>query len=206
MKNIVFDFDGTIVDTYDCFAHFIAEEASHLPLSEEQLKTLRGLSLLATARQLGHGWWRLPGLYFAGKRWMEHFIDDLEPFDGMTGIIDMLSVQGRRLFIVSSNSVHNIETFLTQEGIDHDFIKIYGNVAIRSKGHVLKKLIKHNRLARQDTCYVGDEPRDIRAAKRAGLKSVAVTWGYSKAETLKPHRPDYLLEQPAQLMELFARI
>ena len=48
--------------------------------------------------------------------------------------------------------------------------------------------------------YVGDEVRDIKAARQAGVAMAAVTWGFHRRELLAPCRPDYLLERPEELL------
>jgi phosphoglycolate phosphatase-like HAD superfamily hydrolase len=49
---------------------------------------------------------------------------------------------------------------------------------------------------------VGDSASDIHAAKEAGVKSIAVTWGHQSAKTLLRANPDYLVHSPTELYEL----
>jgi phosphoglycolate phosphatase len=204
--NIIFDFDGTIADSFSLFAQFLAEEADKLPLNDAHLEKLSGLSLLATARKLGHGWWRLPGLYYEGKRWMAPRVGELAPFKGVPEVVSKLHHDGYKLFIVSSNSHKNIEKFLRREGIFEDFAAIYGDVGFGGKARILKKVLRKYRLKPADTVYVGDEPRDIRAAHQTGLKAVAVSWGYSYSEKLKMHEPDALAKHPRALPRVLKKL
>lgn len=203
MASIIFDFDGTIADSFDYFAHFLAGEARLLPLSEEQLSALRGLSLMATARHLGHSWWRLPGLYYAGRYWMSNYVTELEAFRGIPTVIKHLHENGNNLFIVSSNSPANIEAFLAKHGIRSEFAKIYGNVGFGGKTRILKRVVRRHHLSKHKTYYVCDEPRDVRAARKAGIHIVGVTWGYSSAETMQPYKPTFVADKPEQLLEIF---
>jgi phosphoglycolate phosphatase-like HAD superfamily hydrolase len=54
----------------------------------------------------------------------------------------------------------------------------------------------------QRAVYVGDEVRDIVAARKAGVDVAAVSWGYNTREVLAKHEPDYLIERPELLPTL----
>jgi phosphoglycolate phosphatase len=54
--------------------------------------------------------------------------------------------------------------------------------------------------------YVGDEVRDVLAASEAGVRSVAVSWGYNDRSVLEAARPDFVLDVPNQIIELFASL
>ncbi len=50
---------------------------------------------------------------------------------------------------------------------------------------------------------MGDETRDIEAAKKSKIKIVAVTWGFNSSNVLAQHQPDFLIDIPQQLTEIF---
>jgi phosphoglycolate phosphatase len=60
-------------------------------------------------------------------------------------------------------------------------------------------VLKAAQAAPHESYYVGDEVRDIVAAKEVGVSSVAVTWGYSRRSALEAERPDVLVDRPEQL-------
>ena len=57
-------------------------------------------------------------------------------------------------------------------------------------------------LKRRETVYVGDETRDVQAARFALIKVVSVTWGFNTKEILRKQRPYYLIDEPKQLLNL----
>jgi phosphoglycolate phosphatase len=73
---------------------------------------------------------------------------------------------------------------------------VYGDARLFGKDRLLRHIqaLGHERLI-----YVGDETRDIEAAKRAGAKSIAVAWGYNNAAILKRHNPDKLVFEPSEI-------
>lgn len=202
MAAIIFDFDGTIADSFDYVAAFLAGETRMSPLSNDQKQELRGLSMVAMARHLGHRWWRLPGLLFKGRREMARAMKQIHPFGGMAATIQKLHAEGHELFIVSSNSVHNVRAFLRQHQLHTYFLEIYGGVGMFSKAPTLRRLLREHQLERKDTFYVGDELRDIKAAQSIKLPVIAVTWGFARSSDLEAQRPAALADTPADLIRI----
>jgi phosphoglycolate phosphatase len=200
MSAIIFDFDGTIADSRDYFIDFIAKEAGSHPLNTEQETALHGLPLMAVARTLGIGWWKLPSLYFDGRREMDHVIKDLKPFKGMSEVLRKLHNEGHELFIVSSNSVKNIRIFLKHHHLQEYFIEIYGGVEVFGKASMLHQLLRENSLKVQDVVSVGDETRDMEASQSVGMRTVAVTWGFAREEDLASLKPTAICKNPDELL------
>ena len=63
--------------------------------------------------------------------------------------------------------------------------------------------MKDKDLKLSEMIYIGDETRDIQAAKKAGIRSAAVTWGYNSRKALEAQSPDYLIHSPQELFHLF---
>ena len=68
------------------------------------------------------------------------------------------------------------------------------------KGKALKRILRAERLTRADVLYIGDELRDVEAAKKAGVKVAAVAWGFHTAELLRSGSPDYVVRDVSELM------
>jgi phosphoglycolate phosphatase len=200
MAAIIFDFDGTIADSRDYFINFIAKEADLYPLVKDQQDKLHGLPLIAIARALGFSWWQMPNLYFKGRREMDKAIRDLKPFKGIGDVIRKLHSEGHELFIVSSNSVRNIHIFLKHNHLQEYFVEIYGGVEMFGKAAMLHQLLRENNLKIEQAIAVGDETRDIEAAKAVGMRAVAVTWGFARESDLKAIRPNAMIDTPTELL------
>jgi len=205
MSTIIFDFDGTIADS---FTHVleIAQDliGQHQPLSKQEIERLRGMSAFQIAKELKIRPWKMPFLVGWGRRRMRSEMSEIKAFVGMPEVITRLSADRHKLYIMSSNSVQNIKPFLERHGMGREFIKIYGGVGIFGKAHVLRKLIKRNNADTADTFYVGDEVRDVEAAKHAGVRIISVTWGYNNEKSLAARAPDYVVKKPAEINEIFA--
>lgn len=206
MSAIIFDFDCTIVDSRDYFVDFIAKEADRFPLSEEERDDLKGLPLMKIARRLGIVWWRLPGLYFQGRQEMDAVVHKLKPFAGMVSVIEKLHNEGHELFIVSSNSVKNIRTFLAKQKLREYFVEIYGGVELFGKASMLHRLLRENNLKVNQAVSIGDEVRDIEAAQSVGMRCLAVTWGLSSSKDLRDLKPTAVADSPKDIISILEEI
>jgi len=132
---------------------------------------------------------------FAGE------IASVEPIEGLKEILFQLKSLGHKIGILTSNSSKNVMSFLEHNDLDlFDFIQTTSK--IWSKNYGLKTLMKDNNFEISDVIYIGDETRDIEAAKKAGVRCAAVTWGYNSRMALEARNPDYLIHSPAELFQL----
>jgi phosphoglycolate phosphatase len=206
MAAIIFDFDGTIADTIDYFIDYLSKEANISPLSKDEKTKLYGKSLTRIARELGHPWWRLPMLYYKGRRLMEPKMKDIKPFQGMPRVIKKLHAEGHELFVISSNSVHNIRTFLRRQNLRTSFLQIYGGVVVFGKAPAIRQLMKEQKLKIENSVYVGDELRDIQAAQAVGMRAVAVGWGFARTADLVAQKPLAVAHTPEELLSILENI
>ena len=206
MAAIIFDFDGTIADSFDYVADFMASEAGKAPLSHEQRKGLRGLSMVGMARKLGYKWWQGPMLFFKGRRRMRQAVKNLNSFAGVPETIRKLHAEGHELFILSNNSVANIRLFLHEQKIHKYFLEIYGGVGVFSKAPALRELLREQHLDVSQAVYVGDEHRDVEAAKRADMRAIAVSLGFSDRGNLKAMRPAAVADTPEELLRILEEL
>lgn len=70
------------------------------------------------------------------------------------------------------------------------------------KSRLLKKLMKEKKIPHADPIYIGDEIRDVEAAKKAGIKVIGVTWGYNTKMALLTSHPDHVVEKPEELKSI----
>lgn len=206
MAAIIFDFDGTIADSFDFVVGFLAAEAHQAPLDNEQKRALRGRSMLAVARKLGHPWWRLLRLLLKGRSRMSGVMDQVKPFSGMTEVIEKLHAEGHELFILSSNSVANVHKFLHHQKLHTYFLEVYGGIGLFGKAPVLRRLLKEQNLEKEDAIYIGDEVRDVQAAQSVDLRVIAVIWGFARPADLKALRPTALANKPNDLFRILEEL
>jgi len=202
MATIIFDFDGTLADSFNYVADFMAHEAGRRPLPEAEKNELRHLSMLEMTRRLGFHWWQAIFLYFKGRARMKRAIKHLKPFPGIPEVVRKLSAEGHELFVVSANSAGNVRRFLREHKLDNYFIEIYGGASLFGKGPTLRRLLRDQNLELDQSIYIGDELRDIAAAKAINMRIIAVSWGFAETESLKTAEPYALADTPEELLRL----
>ncbi len=203
MSAVIFDFDGTIADSFHVALDIFYEITGHDDkLTTEDISRLRGSTLLHVAGELNIKPWQIPKLLLQGRRLMTSKMPEISPYQDLIDVLKHLHNEGHQLYIMSTNSKRNIEPFLAINNIKDLFIRIYGNVGIFSKAGVLRRIIKSQNLNIKDSWYVGDEIRDIQGAKKAGIRIISVSWGYNSAEILSSYKPTKLINSPLDILEV----
>ncbi len=198
---IIFDFDGTIADTFKLsIGIFEKMTKRNETFTDAEIEHLRGLTGLHVLRELRIKPWLVPFMLIRGRSMMRRSLPSIHVFEGVKPLIAELHQSGVPLYITSSNSTSNILEFLREQGMDTYFVRVYGNVGLFGKARVLRRVISGNGLDPAKVSYVGDETRDIEAAKHIGIRMVSVTWGFNTAGLLKTHDPDVLANTPQELL------
>lgn len=203
MKTIIFDLDGTLADSFE-LALEIAHDLTGIPrLNEQEMARLRRLPVLKVVRELGIPLRRVPGLVLKARQRMHERMHEVHSFKGIPQVVAALHQQGHHLLVMSSNSEQNVRVFLRAHDLEQYVSGVYGGVGLFDKAGALRKVVRRNKIAR-DTCYyVGDEVRDVAAAKKVGVHAVAVGWGYQDADALAEQKPFALVQKPKDLKQLF---
>jgi phosphoglycolate phosphatase len=203
MAVIIFDFDGTIADSFDYVASFLELHVRRKhALTEEEKETLRGMTMQQMAMYLGSPRWYLPVLFIIGRRAMGQAMYNVPLFEGMGAVIDKLHAEGHELMIVSSNNSRNIRKFLKQHHLYKFFTDIYGDAGFFGKKRAIRRVLGRNHMEPEQAWYIGDEARDVVAAKAAGVRVIAATWGFDHAHILAEHEPAALAGHPADIIRI----
>ena len=206
-KVILFDFDGTIADTYQAVANItneLSDEFGYKALNEEELLLIKNLSSREIVKRSEISVFKLPFLVRRIRLELNKEIAELDAISDMVRVLLKLKNRGYILGIVTSNIEENVNIFLNKHGLYSVFSFIYSGTAIFGKHRVLRQVIKEHKLEKSDVIYVGDETRDVRSARKSGIAIIAVGWGFNAAEILQEHKPDYLVDRPQELLEAIA--
>ena len=203
---VIFDFDGTISDSFEYVFDFLKREAGNATIYKAaELKKLRQMSMKDLALYLGVPLWRLPFVYFKGRRVMRAHMEHVEPFPGMIEVIRTLHQDGYLLCIASSNSGRNIRHLLRKQGIFSCFRTIRSSAGITGKPALIRQILIRYRLSRHKVWYVGDEAADVRSAERVHVRSMAVSWGFADPKNLMKLGPDALATKPSDIVRIIEK-
>lgn len=205
MKVIIFDFDGTIADSFAAvlkITNQLALEFGYAPARPEDVPRLKNLSSREIVKQSKVSPFKLPFLLRRLRGELNREMEQLQPIAGMKPALLALKQQGYRLGIVTSNSCENVVAFLKAQKLDTLFDFVDSGLALFGKGRVIQRILRQQHLNPEDVIYVGDETRDIEAARKIGIKVISVSWGYNSSQALAAENPDFLIHQPEELLQV----
>jgi phosphoglycolate phosphatase-like HAD superfamily hydrolase len=205
VKLIIFDFDGTIADTFEPLIKIIqrlSQEFGYKSVSPEDIDLFRNLTTREIIYQAGVSIWKLPFILRRIKKELNKDIKVVRPIQGMKEALLDLKDQGNQLGIITSNSQDNVQLFLENNHLDTIFSFICSGTTIFGKNKVINSVLIQKNINLSDVIYVGDETRDIEAAKKSNIQVIAVSWGFNSQEILANQNPDYLIDHPQQLTEV----
>lgn len=203
LEALLFDFDGTLADTFEAIVAILnrlADEFGYPTADPADIERLRTLSSRQILQAAGVSWLKLPFLIRRVQAELQRDIHQLHPVPGMDETLLALRDRGYRLGIVTTNTRENVSAFVRAADWEGRFDFIDASNRLFGKHRALSRAIEREGLARQQVAYVGDETRDVEAARRAGVTSIAVAWGFNKASALAAIAPDVLVHQPAELL------
>jgi phosphoglycolate phosphatase len=205
MALIIFDYDGVLADTLDDLIHFGQQACDQLGVkhvvTKDDLSNLEVMSFATYGRAC-----EVP----------EHLVDEFVKinlglfaekesppaiFDGLSEVIQHFSSK-HKIAIVTTNSSQNVHAFLSKHGLDSLVHAVYGVDTPGSKAHKISLAMERFVKNGEAVFMIGDALSDVRAAKEAGVASIAVTWGHQSLETLQRGEPEYIVNQPHELIEI----
>jgi phosphoglycolate phosphatase len=188
----IFDFDGTLADTLPWFASVfngVADRYRFRRIEPGELEALRGVENRALMRHLGIPVWKVPFIAGHMRQLAARDADRLRLFDGAAPLLRRLHEAGVTVAIVSSNTESNVRRVLGPETAA--LVAHYAcGASIFGKHRRFRAVLARTRVPAARAIAIGDEIRDIDAARRAGIACGAVTWGFALPEALAARGPD----------------
>ncbi|MDP8917207.1 MAG: HAD hydrolase-like protein [Pseudomonadota bacterium] len=200
-KLVIFDFDGTLADSAAWAAGVInqlARRHGFRELSDAEITMLRGRSSQEIVRYMRPPGWKLPAIAADFRRRMAADAEAFALFDGILALLQSLKRAGLTVAVVSSNSEANVRRILGPEAAAT--VDAYDcGAGLFGKAAKFRALIKRRGVSPAETICIGDETRDIEAAKAAGAAAGAVQWGYATPEVLARFGPALTFAAPEEI-------
>ncbi len=201
-KNIlIFDFDGVIADSLDIFMKKVItackKYGSNQINTKEDFLNLFENNLYESLVKQGIHEDKIPNMIEELKIGTKEQ-NKIKLFDGIKEALLQLS-KNHRIFIITSNVTPVVEEFLKSKGIIC-FEEVIGADKDTSKVNKINSI--KSKFKGANYFYIGDTLGDVIEGRKAGIKTIAVTWGWHDENRLKIGKPDYIVSNPKELINL----
>ncbi|WP_448661882.1 HAD hydrolase-like protein [Sphingomonas sp. CJ20] len=206
IRLVIFDFDGTLSDSGDWFLSVVDELAARFrfrSVQPDEVEMLRHRSSREVIQFLGIPRWKLPLIARYLRRLIGRNAHQIELFPGTPDLLEQLTDSGIRLALVTSNSEENARKILGPQHAAR--IECYAcGSSLFGKAPKFRRVLKQMRVSPAHTLAIGDETRDVDAAREVGMRAGSVLWGYASEEALSVLRPDAKFRTPQDILEYVA--
>ena len=207
---IVFDLDGTILDTLDDLANAVNYALRELGLptrTREEVRSFVGngiarLMSLAVGEQHTH--LHAQALQSFKTYYGTHCNVETRVYDGIVELLNVLKEKGLKTAVLSNKADFAVK-ILAEEYFPNTFFIAQGEneqAGIRRKPapDALFAIIKQAGVTAEETLYVGDSEVDIQTANNAGVDCVSVTWGFKDEAFLKENGGTRIARTPSEIL------
>jgi len=214
MALVIFDLDGTLVDSVDDLCNSVNAARAYMglpPLEHSVVASYvgngapvlirRAMGPDATEQQIEEA------LGFFLSYYREHMLDHTRPYPGVIEALETLLQRGHRMAVLTNKPQRFSRDMCAGLGIAHYFFQIYGGNSFEQKKPDpvgIRTLMAEAGARTRETWMVGDSATDVLTARNAGVRSVGVTYGISP-ETLKDAPPDFLIHSMTELPAVLER-
>lgn len=187
---IIFDLDGTILDTLEDLAdsmNYALTKHGYPTRTIEEVRSFVGNGLLmltrrAIAPETDEN--RIQRVLAEQKAYYkEHCADKTEPYEGVVDLLEELKTAGCKLAVVSNKADYAVQILCEQyfTGIFHMAVGEKENVRKKPAPDAVNAVLENLQIDRRKAVYVGDSEVDIETAANANIPAVLVDWGFRDA-------------------------
>ncbi|NMK47328.1 HAD hydrolase-like protein [Achromobacter sp. Bel] len=187
-----FDFDGTLADTmpwFNSILNTVADKYGFRKIDLSERENLRHREASEILKFLGIPLWKLPAIMSHVRTLMQDIDPSVHLFDGIPEVLARLKADGLRLAVISSNSIENVQRVLGPD-VAALFDDYECGTDLFGKAAKIDRLMRRHEVAPERFLLVGDEMRDIDAARKAGVHVGSVAWGYNHVDALRERGPN----------------
>ena len=183
---VIFDFDGTLADSFPWVVRAMDDVADRFKfrrVREGELEELRYCDAREVMRRMGISRWKLPMIARYVRTRMAADVDQIGMFAGAGELIDALAAAGIQMAVVSANGEATIRSVLGPHA--RHISAVAAGVSLFGKRGKLLRMSRLTGIEPDAVLVIGDEIRDVNAARAARMHFGAVSWGLTRPEALK---------------------
>jgi phosphoglycolate phosphatase len=206
VKAFIFDFDGVLFDSletlFKVYDEFNKRHGNLMDIHAMPKGDFFEVNWKMNLKEKGLDEKYFPVLLKLYHEIHEELRGDLKPFPGVKEMLHDLKEHGCKMGLVSNNHNSIIIERLKAHGLFAYFDVIVDNTHPVTKpdpGQLIHCMQQMN-VKPEETAYIGDMRGDIETGRRAGVKTVAVTYGWHTSEKLQKENPYHVIHKPEELM------
>lgn len=213
IRLLIFDLDGTLVDSELDLAHSINAMLRHYGRPELPIDTIGSYigdgAPMLVRRSLGdpedEHFFREALEYFI-HYYREHKLDNTYAYQGVAEALTAIRNRSNgslKMAVLTNKPVRPSEGIVEGLGLAKFFFRVYGGNSFPTKKpdpFGAKVLLEEAGVSSEDAVMIGDSHNDVLTAQNSGMWSLGVTYGFSP-ESLQKHPPDVLIDTPLELVE-----
>ncbi len=208
-KALIFDLDGTLVDSVQDIAHALNCTLKDLSLPEKSLEEVRDIVGDGVRTLLGRATGNTKKEFVENAaqifhhHYRKHCVDNTFLYPGVRELLDFY--KNKKLAVVSNKPYEMILQTLKHCAIENHFKLVLGPESTTNKKphpEPILKTLEEFSVEANTTLMVGDGTTDMEAGKSAGVFTCAVTYGYRKKEELERYNPDFFIDKIEDLKKI----
>lgn len=209
IKNVLFDFDGTLYDTVEGIEKSAQYALQKLGISAqlEELRCFAGPPLVDIfMERYGFSYekaYEARGLF--QERYLPVGVYESRAFPGMTPFLERLKERGLRLAVATSKPLPLAEELLARSGM-RDFFDVVAGSSLEGNNNTKKEIVERVLSAlgakREESVLIGDTKYDVAGAHAAGIACIGVRYGYAAPLELEAAGADAIAEDLTQLEKM----
>ena len=211
-KLVIFDLDGTLLDTIADLAVATNHALMQLGYPTHETEVIRTFVGNGINKLLERA---LPANERTEENVMRmrtHFIpyydahnaDLSAPYPGIVSLLETLQEKGLQLAVASNKYQEATAKLVEQYFPTISFIEVLGQrdgIAVKPDPIIVFDILKKTDVSKEEVLYVGDSGVDMQTAQNAGVDAVAVTWGFRPRTELESFQPKGLIDKAEELLE-----
>lgn len=202
LRLVIFDFDGTLSDSGNWFLSIVdhlSDRYGFRKVAPDEIEPLRKMTSRDVISHLRIPRWKLPFMARYVRKLFGRNTDKVHLFAGVSEMLAAIEAMGIPLALVTSNSEANARAVLGPENAAR-FSWWACGASLFGKAPKFRQVLRQCGIPPERIVSLGDETRDIDAARAVGIRAGAVLWGYAEPEAFAHLNPDLAFSTPDQVV------
>ncbi len=200
LQNLIFDWSGTLSDDFILVYKAVMQVFKELGLDEISIDEFRREQVFPYLK-FYHKYdpsitkEQVEVLFEAAI----HEVGDPKLYPGVVETLSALKEKGCRMVVLSTVPQGKLDKEAKEYGVGNFFLELLGSVY--DKTEVVHDLMRRHGFNPEETAFVADMEHDMAVARAAGVKAIAITWGYRTAQRLAEEKPYAIISRIEELLK-----